>query len=223
MGSSARRGLVHSQPVAHLGALCGSASWRLCVEPLNAGIHRVVNGLPEGIEFNAKAQRRKDADQPGSAPNGAKIRRKTLSGSHLQIGIEFQSCGSLPRPSASCPLSNRSAPFGTPDSQHSIPTTLAHPTRPGTAPDPHRILTVASPWITMLSTVRLRCAYGEARVWPRGQPGRSCLQQADTSSAGPKCPSARVLHGLGALAKPGAQRQTQAGVAGWPDFGISLG
>jgi hypothetical protein len=23
-----------------------------------------------------------------------------------------------------------------------IPTTLAHPTRPGTAPDPHRILTV---------------------------------------------------------------------------------
>jgi hypothetical protein len=27
-----------------------------------------------------------------------------------------------------------------------------------------------------------------------------------------------MLHGLGALAKPGAQRQTQAGVAGWPDF-----
>jgi hypothetical protein len=55
-------------------------------------------------------------------------------------------------------------------------------------------------------------------VWPRGQPGRSCWQQADTSSEGPKCPSARVLHGLGALAKPGAKRQTQAGVAGWPDF-----
>src|ERR1017187_5501523 len=70
----------------------------------------------------------------------------------------------------------------------------------------------------MLSTVRLRCACGEAGVWPRGQPGRSCLQQADTSSAGPKCPSSRVLHGLGALAKPGAQRQTQEGVAGWPDF-----
>src|ERR1035441_955979 len=70
----------------------------------------------------------------------------------------------------------------------------------------------------MLSTVKLRCAYGEAGGWPRGQPGRSCLQQADTSSAGPKCPSSRVLHGLGALAKPGAQRQTQEGVAGWPDF-----
>ena len=44
------------------------------------------------------------------------------------------------------------------------------------------------------------------------------LAAADTSSEGPKCPSARVLHGLGALAKPGAKRQTQAGVAGWPDF-----
>jgi len=70
----------------------------------------------------------------------------------------------------------------------------------------------------MLSTVRLRCAYGEVRVWPRGEPGRSCWQQADTSSAGPKCPSARVLHGSGALAKPGAKRQTQAGIAGWPGF-----
>jgi len=44
------------------------------------------------------------------------------------------------------------------------------------------------------------------------------LAAADTSSEGPKCPSSRVLHGLGALAKPGAKRQTQAGVAGWPDF-----
>ena len=44
------------------------------------------------------------------------------------------------------------------------------------------------------------------------------LAAADTSSEGPKCPSARVLHGLGALAKPGAKRQTQAEVAGWPDF-----
>src|ERR1019366_9015054 len=70
----------------------------------------------------------------------------------------------------------------------------------------------------MLSTVRLRCAYGEARVWSRGQPGRSCWQQADTISAGPKWPSSRVLHGLGAWAKPGAQRQTQEGIAGWPDF-----
>ena len=49
------------------------------------------------------------------------------------------------------------------------------------------------------------------------------LAAPHTSSEEPKCPSARVLHGLGALAKPGAKRQTQAGVAGWPDFGISLG
>src|ERR1017187_202754 len=70
----------------------------------------------------------------------------------------------------------------------------------------------------MLSTVRLWCAYGEAGVWSRGQPGRSCWQQADTSSEGPKCPSSRVLHGLGALAKPGAKRQTQEGIAGWPGF-----
>jgi hypothetical protein len=44
------------------------------------------------------------------------------------------------------------------------------------------------------------------------------LATADTISEGPKCPSAHVLHGLGALAKPGAKRQTQAGVARWPDF-----
>ena len=42
------------------------------------------------------------------------------------------------------------------------------------------------------------------------------LAAADTRSEGPQCPSARVLHGFGALAKPGAKRQTQAGVAGWP-------
>ena len=48
------------------------------------------------------------------------------------------------------------------------------------------------------------------------------LAAVDTSSEGPKCPSARVLHGLGALAKPGAERQTQAGVAGWPDFDPDL-
>ena len=44
------------------------------------------------------------------------------------------------------------------------------------------------------------------------------LAAADTSSERPKRPSSRVLHGFGALAKPGAQRQIQAGVAGWPDF-----
>ena len=41
---------------------------------------------------------------------------------------------------------------------------------------------------------------------------------ADTSSEGPKRPAARVLHGFGAWAKPGAKRQTQAGVAGGPNF-----
>jgi hypothetical protein len=44
------------------------------------------------------------------------------------------------------------------------------------------------------------------------------LAAADTSSEGPKRSSSRVLHGFGALAKPGAKRQTQEGVAGWPDF-----
>ena len=44
------------------------------------------------------------------------------------------------------------------------------------------------------------------------------LAAANTSGEGPKRPSARVLHGLGALAKPGAKRQTLEGVAGWPDF-----
>ena len=44
------------------------------------------------------------------------------------------------------------------------------------------------------------------------------LAAADTSSEGPKRPFSRVLHGLGVLAKPGAKRQTQAGVAGWPNF-----
>ena len=51
-----------------------------------------------------------------------------------------------------------------------------------------------------------------------GTAGTVLLAAADTSSERPKCPSARVLHGLGALAKPGARRQTQAGVAGWPEF-----
>ena len=81
----------------------------------------------------------------------------------------------------------------------SIPTTLANPTRPGTAPDPRRSHTVASPWITMLSTVRLRCGYGEAGVWPRGQPGRSCWQQPTPVAKGAKCAYSRVLHVLEAL------------------------
>ena len=48
------------------------------------------------------------------------------------------------------------------------------------------------------------------------------LAAADTGSEGPKCPFARVLHGLGASAKPGSKRQTQAGVTGWPDFDPDL-
>ena len=60
----------------------------------------------------------------------------------------------------------------------------------------------------------LRRSYGVAT----GTAWKVLLAAADTSSAGPKCPSSRVLHGLGALAKPGAKRQTQAGVARWPDF-----
>jgi GxxExxY protein len=34
---------------------------------LKAGIHRVVNGLSEDIDFNAKTQRRRDANQEGEA------------------------------------------------------------------------------------------------------------------------------------------------------------
>ena len=53
---------------------------------------------------------------------------------------------------------------------------------------------------------------------PTGTAWTVRLAAADTSSEGPKRPAARVLHGFGAWAKPGAQRQTQAGVAGWPNF-----
>ena len=53
---------------------------------------------------------------------------------------------------------------------------------------------------------------------PTGTAWTVLLAAADTSSEGPKRPLARVLHGVGALAKPGAKRQTQEGVAGWPDF-----
>src|ERR1017187_5546079 len=97
-----------------------------------------------------------------SEGNGALIRRKTFSGSHLQIGIEFQPWDSLPRPSASCPVWIRSAPFGAPDSRHSIPTTLAHPSRPGTAPDPHRSVTVDNNVIYGDATVGLRRSNGDA-------------------------------------------------------------
>ena len=44
------------------------------------------------------------------------------------------------------------------------------------------------------------------------------LAAADTSSGGLKCPFSPVLRGFARLAKPGAKRQTRAGVAGWPDF-----
>jgi hypothetical protein len=133
-----------------------------------------------------------------------------LSGSHLQIGIEFQPWGSLSRPSASGPVGNRSAPFGAPDSRHAIPTTLAHPTRPGTAPDPHRSLPVDNYVIYRETTVCLRRGSGVVT----GTAWKVLLAAADTSSEGPKCLAARVLHGFGAWAKPGAKRPTQAGVAG---------
>ena len=61
-----------------------------------------------------------------------------------------------------------------------------------------------------MPTARLGCGRGESLG--------VLLAAADTSSEGPKCPSSRVLQGFGALAKPGAKRQTQAGGAGWPDF-----
>jgi hypothetical protein len=51
-----------------------------------------------------------------------------------------------------------------------------------------------------------------------GTAWRVLLAAADTISEGPQCPASRVLHGFGAWAKPGAKGQTQAGVAGGPDF-----
>ena len=44
------------------------------------------------------------------------------------------------------------------------------------------------------------------------------LAAAPTSSGGLKCTFSPVLQGLGRLAKPGAKRQTQETVAGWPDL-----
>ena len=48
-------------------------------------------------------------------------------------------------------------------------------------------------------------------MWPRRQPGRSGLQQPTPLVEGEDAPFLR-------WAKPGAQRPTQAGAAGWPDF-----
>jgi len=62
--------------------------------------------------------------------------------------------------------------------------------------------------------VWLRRGYGV----PTGTAWTVLLAAAYTSSEGQKRPTARVLHGFGAWAKPGAQRQTQEGVAGWPSF-----
>ena len=64
------------------------------------------------------------------------------------------------------------------------------------------------------ATVRLRRGNGV----PTGTAWTVLLTAADLSSEGLKRPAARVLHGFGALAKPCAQRQTQAGVAGGPNF-----
>ena len=44
------------------------------------------------------------------------------------------------------------------------------------------------------------------------------LAATPTSSGGLKCIFSPVLHGLGKWAKPGAKRQTQEAVAGWPDL-----
>src|ERR1019366_3980866 len=70
----------------------------------------------------------------------------------------------------------------------------------------------------MLSTVRIRCAYGEARVWSRGEPGRSCLQQPTPVARGQNAPLLVFFMVWARGQKPGAQRQTQAGIAGWPGF-----
>ena len=84
----------------------------------------------------------------------------------------------------------------------------------GPSPDTRRTLTVDNNVIYGECPMRLRRGWGVAT----GTAWSVLLAAADTSSERPKCPSSRVLHGFGALAKPGAKRQTQAGVAGWPDF-----
>jgi hypothetical protein len=62
------------------------------------------------------------------------------------------------------------------------------------------------------------CLWRGSGVATGREPGRSCWQQPTPVARGSKRPFSRVLHGFGALAKPGAKRQTQEGVAGWPDF-----
>src|ERR1039458_2285472 len=62
--------------------------------------------------------------------------------------------------------------------------TLAHPTRPGTAPDPHRTLTIDNIVIYGEATVCLR----RGRVWARGEPGRSCWQQPTPAARGQNAP-----------------------------------
>ncbi len=56
------------------------------------------------------------------------------------------------------------------------------------------------------------CQASESSAWT------GLLAAADTSNGGLKCPFSPVLHGVVRLAKPGTERQTQAGGAGWPDF-----
>jgi hypothetical protein len=73
----------------------------------------------------------------------------------------------------------------------------------GVPPEPHRSLTVDNNVIEREATVRLRRV---SRV-ATGTAWTVLLAAADASSEGPKCPSSRVLHGFGALAKPGAKRQ----------------
>ena len=60
----------------------------------------------------------------------------------------------------------------------------------------------------------LRRGYGVAT----GTAWTILLAAAPTSSGGLKCTFSPFLHGLGGLAKPGAKRQTQETVAGWPDL-----
>ena len=57
---------------------------------------RTGNGSMRSSPKTHDRERRTEIGNPAGA------RRKTLSGSHLQIGIEFQPWGSLARPSASC-------------------------------------------------------------------------------------------------------------------------
>jgi len=66
-------------------------------------------------------------------------------------------------------------------------------------------------WHSSPAPARLACGHGDSLDGPAGS-------SRHHSSEGPKRPAARVLHGFDALAKPGAQRQTQAGGAGWPNF-----